>query len=63
MNIFGELVSEKPKELVSLGELIESSSKMEKSENKSNEINSNIKIPKTNPLSNMNKIPFHGNNK
>jgi hypothetical protein len=65
MDIFGELVSEKPKELVSLTELIESSSKMEKSENqtKSNEINSNIKIPKTNPLSNMNKIPFHGKNK
>ena len=65
MDIFGELVSEKPKELVSLKELIESSSKMEKSENqtKSNEINSNIKIPKTNPLSNMNKIPFHGKNK
>ena len=38
---------------------------MEKSENqaKNNEINSNIKIPKTNPLSNMNKIPFHGKNK
>lgn len=65
MNIFGELVSEKPKELVSLEQLIESSSKMEKSENqtKNNEINSNIKIPKTNPLSNMNKIPFHGKNK
>ena len=65
MSIFGELVSEKPKELVSLEELIESSSKMEKSENqnKNNEINSNIKIPKTNPLSNMNKIPFHGKNK
>ena len=65
INIFGELVSEKPKELVSLKELIDSSSKMEKSENqaKNNEINSNIKIPKTNPLSNMNKIPFHGKNK
>ena len=65
MNIFRELVSEKPKELVSLKELIDSSSKMEKSENqaKNNEINSNIKIPKTNPLSNMNKIPFHGKNK
>ena len=65
MSIFGELVSEKPKELVSLEELIESSSKMEKSENqtKNNEINSNIKIPKTNPLSNINKIPFHGKNK
>ncbi len=59
-DIFGELISEKPKNLVSLDELIEASNKINKEKNESNEINSNIKIPKMNPLSNMGKAPFYG---
>lgn len=59
-DIFGELVSEKPKIVVSLGELIETTNKINKEKNGSNEINSNIKIPKMNPLSNMGKAPFYG---
>ena len=58
--IFEELISEKPKSLVSLDELIEATNKLDKNETKGKEINSNIKIPKTNPLSNMNKISFNG---
>ena len=59
-DIFEELVSEKPKDLVSLEELIEITEKNDKNENKGNEINSNIKIPKMNPLSNMGKAPLYG---
>ena len=58
--IFGELISEKPKTLVSLKELIEVSNNNYQNKNKGNEINSKINIPKMNPLSNMGKIPFYG---
>ena len=59
-DIFEELVSEKPKILVSLEELIEASNKIDNDKKETKEINSNIKIPKTNPLSNMGKGPFCG---
>jgi hypothetical protein len=59
-DIYEELVTEKPKNLVSLEELIEATNKSDKNENKGNEINSNIKIPKMNPLSNMGKAPLYG---
>ena len=59
-DIYEELVTENPKNLVSLEELIEATNKSDKNENKGNEINSNIKIPKMNPLSNMGKAPLYG---
>ena len=59
-DIYEELVTENPKNLVSLEELIEATNKSDKNENKGNEINSNIKIPKINPLSNMGKAPLYG---
>ena len=59
-DIFEELVSEKPKILVSLEELIEALNKIDNDKKETKEINSNIKIPKTNPLSNMGKGPFYG---
>jgi hypothetical protein len=58
--IFGELISEKPKIVVSLEDLIKATSdNVGKNQNIGNEINSNIKIPKMNPLSNMGNV-FYG---
>ena len=62
-NIFDEIISDKKKDIVVLDELIESSKQLsELNNNKPNEkeekdekINTNIKIPKKNPLSNMGK--------
>jgi len=57
--IFFELIRDKPKELVSLDNLIKLNGMKEiKEEKKEGEINTNIKIPKINPLSNMGKGNF-----
>ena len=58
-DIFEEIFSEKKKNLVSLDELIESSKKLNDNEGQDKDdkekINTNLKIPKMNPLSNMGK--------
>lgn len=60
--IFEELVAEKPKIVVSFEELIKATNELDKikeeEKGKEKEINSNISIPKINPLSNMNKTPL-----
>lgn len=63
-DIFGELISDKPKIVVSLEDLIKATADtVEKNPNQNsnsgNEINSNIKIPKINPLSKMGNA-FYG---
>ena len=56
-----DIISDKKKNIVALDELIESSKQLEQlnnnnnSKNANDKINSNIKIPKMNPLSNMAK--------
>ena len=59
-DIFNEIISDKKKDIVVLDELIESSkalSQINNNEAKDQEekVNTNIKIPKMNPLSNMGK--------
>ena len=60
-DVFNEIVSDKKKEIVVLDELIESSKLLNQVNNKETKekekekINTNIKIPKMNPLSNMGK--------
>ena len=58
--VFDELISKNPKTIVSIDELIQASKEIENSEKKE-EMNTDIKIPKMNPLSNMNKFgkPLH----
>ena len=57
--IFFELIRDKPKELVPLDKLIKINTIQEiKEDKKETEINTNIKIPKVNPLSNMAKGNF-----
>lgn len=52
IKIFEELIREKPKELVSIDELIDSCKPLTKNENNKN---SDVKIPKINPLCNISK--------
>ena len=55
-SIFDEILSDKKKEIFALDELIESSKQLNNNKKEKGEKNSiNIKIPKTNPLSNMGK--------
>jgi hypothetical protein len=60
-DVFNEILSDKKKEIVVLDELIESSKLLNQVNNKETKekekekINTNIKIPKMNPLSNMGK--------
>ena len=60
-DIFNEIISDKKKDVVVLDELIESSKQLEQLNNnneikeKNDKINTNLKIPKMNPLSNMGK--------
>ena len=57
--IFLELIRDKPKELIPIDKLIKINTIKEiKEEKKETEINTNIKIPKVNPLSNMTKGNF-----
>ena len=60
--IFDDIISDKKKDIVVLDELIESSKQLahigdnnQKEKDEKEAINTNIKIPKTNPLSNMGK--------
>ena len=54
--MFDEIISDKKKEVVVLDELIESSKQLSQMNNKEKDkINTNIKIPRVNPLSNMGK--------
>ena len=59
-DIFNEIISDKKKDIVVLDELIESSKALNQinnneSKDKEEKVNTNIKIPKMNPLSNMGK--------
>ena len=63
-SIFDEIISDKKKEIVGLDELIESSRQLNQQNNEEikdkeekDKINTNIKIPKMNPLSKMGKKP------
>ena len=57
--IFGELISDKPKIINALEDLVKLDNKEKKEDVKEKEINTNIKIPKMNPLSNMIKGNFN----
>ena len=57
--IFGELISDKPKIINALEDLVKLDNKEKKEDVKEKEINTNIKIPKMNPLSNMTKGNFN----
>lgn len=55
-----DIVSDKPKSIVALEELIETASKSEKADNpepKNEQINNDLNIPKMNPLMGMINIP------
>ena len=57
--IFFELIRDTPKELVPLDKIIKINTFKEiKEDKKENQINTNIKIPKVNPLSNIAKGNF-----
>ena len=61
--IFGELIREEPKMMVSLDKLMKVDNIKEiNEEKKEEEINTNIKIPKMNPLSNIGKGNFNEKN-
>ena len=61
--IFNELIREEPKIMVSLDKLSKVDNIKEiKEEKKEGEINTNIKIPKMNPLSNIGKGNFKEKN-
>jgi len=61
--IFNELIREEPKNMVSLDKLIKVDNIKEiKEDKKEGEINTNIKIPKMNPLSNIGKGNFKEKN-
>jgi len=66
-NVYNEILSDSPKKLLALDELIESSKNLNNDKNKEDpkekeKININLKIPKMNPLSNMGKGFKNDNN-
>jgi len=60
--ICSELIREEPKTMVSLDKMMKDNIKEIKEEKKEGEINTNIKIPKINPLSNIGKGNFEEKN-